>query len=53
MLYTGAAGPAEHSDEHATLQDKRGFSFRTLLGELLFAYVTCRPDIGYACVAMS
>jgi hypothetical protein len=24
-----------------------GFSYRTLLGEILYAYVTARPDIGY------
>jgi hypothetical protein len=53
MIYSGAAGPAEHSEAHATLQDKHGFSYRTLLGELLYAYVTCRPDVGYDCVALS
>ncbi|KAG7370163.1 reverse transcriptase RNA-dependent DNA polymerase [Nitzschia inconspicua] len=26
---------------------------RTLLGELLYAYITCRPDIGYAVVTLS
>ena len=34
-------------DEHVLLASKYGFSYRTLLGELLYAYVTCRPDIGY------
>jgi len=32
---------------------KCGFAYRTLLGELLYAYVTYRPDIGYATVALS
>lgn len=46
-------GPAEHTPEHAALEAKKGFAYRTLLGELLYAYVTCRPDIGYAIVVMS
>ena len=32
---------------------KHGFAYRTLLGELLYAYVTCRPDIGYATILLS
>ena len=24
------------------------FSYRTLLGEMMYVYVTCRPSIGYA-----
>jgi len=30
-----------------------GFEYRTLLGELLYAYITCRPDIGYAITPLS
>lgn len=48
-----ATGPPEDSDEHAELESKHGFSYRTLLGELLYAYVTCRPDIGYATTTLS
>jgi hypothetical protein len=29
------------------------FSYRSLLGELLYAYVTARPDIGYAITTLS
>ena len=32
----------------AALADKMGFSYRAAIGELIYAYVTCRPDIGYA-----
>ena len=32
---------------------KHGFAYHTLLGELLYAYVTCWPDIGYAVVTLS
>jgi len=39
-------GPPENTAEHAALVAKHGFAYRTLLGELLYAYVTCRPDIG-------
>ena len=46
-------GPKEGRKEHQELQEKRGFSYRTLLGEMMFAYVSCRPDIGYAIRLMS
>ena len=41
------------SAEHHQLEDKYGFAYRTLLGELMYAYVTCRPDIGYAVITLS
>ena len=46
-------GPPEGSPAHAVLVEKYGFAYRTLLGELLYAYITCRPDIGYAVVTLS
>jgi len=46
-------GPPENTAEHAALVAKYGFAYRTLLGELLHAYVTCRPDIGYATITLS
>ena len=30
-----------------------GFSYRHLLGELRYAYMTCRCDIGYAVTTLS
>lgn len=47
------SGPSEGTREHLDLQDSQGFKYRTLLGEVLYAYVTCRPDIGYAVIASS
>ena len=49
----GDIGPDESSPEHQALVDQFGFSYRGLLGELLYAYVTCRPDIGYAVITLS
>ena len=46
-------GYKEGTKEHAELEAKSGFSYRILLGEMIYAYVTCRPDIGYAITLMS
>jgi hypothetical protein len=46
-------GFLEGTKEHADLEAKAGFSYRTLLGEMMYAYVSCRPDIGYAITLMS
>jgi len=46
-------GPSEGTVDHAELAQKQGFSYRTLLGELLYAYIVCRPDIGYAVTTLS
>ena len=53
-IYTESKlGPQEGSSQHQKLEDEMGFSYRTLLGELMFCYVTCRPDIGYAVCTLS
>jgi hypothetical protein len=41
------AGPAKQTSEHAKLKKDMSFSYRSLLGELLYAYryITARPDI--------
>ena len=41
-------GPTEGTKEHKALQEEMGFSYRQVLGELMYAYVICRCDIGYA-----
>ena len=41
-------GPPEKTTEAKALEKKFGFSFRNVLGELMYAYVVCRLDIGYA-----
>lgn len=46
-------GPPEHSDEGRQLATSAGFSYRSLLGALMYAYVTCRLDIGYAVTKLS
>ena len=46
-------GAREETPEHLLLQKKKGFKYRSLLGELMFAYVTCRPDIGYHVTTLS
>lgn len=35
------------------LELEKGFSYRQLLGELIYAYVVARPDIGYAVTTMA
>ena len=30
-----------------------GFAYQTFLGELMYAYITCRPDIGYSVTTLS
>ena len=46
-------GLLEGSLEYQTSQKQAGFAYRTLLGELIYAYVTCRPDIGFAVTTMA
>ena len=52
QLYS-QVGPSEGTVEHAELSTQSGFSYHSLLGELMYAYVTCRPDIGYAITTLS
>ena len=46
-------GTKEGSPAHKALELKMGFTYRTLLGECMYAYITCRPDIGYAITTLS
>ena len=46
-------GPLENTTAHLVLEKKSGFNYRSLLGELMYAYITCRPDIGYAVTTLS
>jgi len=46
-LFNLAAGPVENTPEHKALEAEQGFGCRSILGEILFAYVLCCPDIGY------
>jgi KUP system potassium uptake protein len=46
-------GPLEDTPEYQALQSTMGFSYRQVLGELIYAYVVCRLDIGYAVTLLS
>ena len=41
-------GPSEGTKKHGELKEKVGFGYRTLSGELMYAYVVCRMDISFA-----
>ena len=47
------ARPPALAEDKIKLQVKMGFNYRQAIGELLYAMVTCRPDISYACIKMS
>ena len=36
-------GPLENTTAHLALEKKKGFNYGTLLGDLMYAYITCRP----------
>ena len=46
-------GAAEGTAEHKAIKAKASFSYQTLLGKMMYVYVTCRPDIGYAITLLS
>ena len=52
-LFKLAAGLVENTPEHKALEAEQGFGYRSVLGEILFAYVLCQPDIGYAVTALA
>lgn len=41
-------GPLQNTTTHLVLEKKSGFNYRSLLGELMYTYITCRQDIDYA-----
>ena len=46
-------GPPEHSLAGRQLATTAGFQYRSLLGTIMYAYVICRIDIGYAVTKLS
>ena len=46
-------GSLKNTTGHMILEKKKGFNYRTLLGELMYAYITCHPDIRYAITTLS
>ena len=47
------SGSNEGTPATYKLEQDAGFAYRTLLGEMMYAHVTCCPDIGYAITTMS
>jgi hypothetical protein len=53
-IASSSPGPtADNTKEHQALEMEFGFSYRTVLGEITYAFVLCRPDIGYATSLLS
>ena len=46
-------GPLKNTTGHMILEKKKGFNYCTLLGELMYTYITCCPDIRYAVTTLS
>lgn len=46
-------GPPIDSPEGVELRQKNGFNYRGVVGELLYAYILCRPDYGFAVSLLS
>jgi Reverse transcriptase (RNA-dependent DNA polymerase)/GAG-pre-integrase domain len=47
------SAPLDGTPEHATIEAAAGFSYRSVLGALIYAYVVARPDIGYAVTTLA
>jgi hypothetical protein len=47
------AGPLESTAEHHLLAKQMGFSYRQVLGEIMYACVVCRVDIGSAITTLA
>jgi Reverse transcriptase (RNA-dependent DNA polymerase). len=46
-------GPSIDSNEGIALTKKNGFNYRSVVGEIVYAYVLCCPDFGYAVTLLS
>jgi hypothetical protein len=46
-------GPPIDSKEGKLLQQKNGFNYRGVVGEIVYAYVVARPDYGFAVALLS
>ena len=45
--------PKASDEEIKLLERETGFSYRTAIGELIYAMITCRPDISYSVIKLS
>ncbi|KAI2510494.1 hypothetical protein MHU86_3914 [Fragilaria crotonensis] len=48
-----ATAPRDDTAESRDLETAAGFSYRSVLGALIYAYVVARPDIGYAVTTLA
>jgi hypothetical protein len=48
-----ALAPRDGTVEYRDLETAAGFSYRSVLGALIYAYVVARPDIGYAVTTLA
>jgi hypothetical protein len=46
-------GPPIESPKGKALHKKNGFNYRAVMGEIVYAYVTCRPDYAFAISLLS
>jgi hypothetical protein len=46
-------GPPVDSAAGKLLQKKNGFNYRGVVGEIVYAYIICRPDYGFAVALLS
>jgi Reverse transcriptase (RNA-dependent DNA polymerase) len=53
MFTDHATAPRDGTPEHTALSTQAGFSYRSVLGALIYAYVVARPDIGYAVTTLA
>ena len=53
VIGASGGGPQEVISKHAILKKNLGFSYQSVLGGLMYAYVMCHPDIGYAVTTLS
>lgn len=52
QLHAASIGPADHTAACA-MQMRMGFKYRQAIGELMFAAITCRPDMLFATIYLS
>ncbi len=48
-----ATAPLTETREYCDLETAAGFSYRSALGALIYAYVVARPDIGHAVTTLA
>ena len=46
-------GAPEGTAAHQVLETSSKFNYRNFLGELMYVYITCRPNIGYTITTLS